>query len=95
MLNRCGITRLKDTSKLVVSNDNIEVYHFCRVPFGLTCSPFLVGATLKYHLWKEGTPLALNIMSNIYVDYVLLGANSSEQAFEIYQGAKAQTQMNF
>jgi len=80
---------LKDTSKLVVSDDNIEVYRFCRVPFGLTCSPFLLGATLKYHLQREGTPLALKIMSDIYVDNVLLGANSSEQAFEIYQEAKA------
>ena len=51
---------LKDTSKLVVSNDNIKAYCFCRVPFGLTCSPFLLGATLKYHLQKEGTPLTLN-----------------------------------
>jgi len=58
------------------------------VPFGLTCSPFLLGATLKYHLQKEGTPLALNIMNNIYVDNVLLGANSSEHAFEMYREAK-------
>ena len=50
--------------------------------------PFLLGATLKYHLQKEGTPLALNIMNNIYVDNVLLGANSSEHAFEMYQEAK-------
>jgi len=80
---------LKDVNKLVVNDDNIEVYHFCRVPFGLTCSPFLLGATLKYHLQKEGTPLALNIMSNIYVDNVLLGAKDSKQAFEIYLEAKA------
>ena len=76
-------------NKLVVDDDNMEVYHFCRVPFGLTCSLFLLGATLKYHLQKEGTPLALNIMSNIYVDNVLLGAKSSKQAFEIYLEAKA------
>ena len=72
---------LKDTSKLVVRNDYIEAYCFCRVPFGLTCSPFLLGATLKYHLQKEGTLLALNIMNNIYLGNVLLGANSSKQAF--------------
>ena len=90
--DECDVTRflwLKDVNKLVVNDDNIEVYHFCRVPFGLTCSPFLLGATLKYHLQKEGTPLALNIMSNIYVDNVLLGAKDSKQAFEIYLEAKA------
>ena len=58
------------------------------MPFGLTCSPFLLGATLKYHLQKERTPLALNIMSNIYVDKVLIGAKSSKQTFDIYQEAK-------
>jgi len=72
-----------------VDNDNVCVYRFCRVPFGLTCSPFLLGATLKYHLQQEGTPLALNIMNNIYVDNVLVGAESSKQAYMIYQEAKA------
>jgi len=80
---------LKDVNKLVVDDDNIEMYRFCRVPFGLFCSSFLLGATLKYYLQKEGTPLALNIMSNINVDNVLLGAKSSKQAFEIYLEAKA------
>jgi len=71
-----------------VDNDNVRVYRFCRVPFGLTCNPFLLAATLKYHLQKEGTPLALNIMDNIYVDNVLVGAESSKQAFLVYQEPK-------
>ena len=80
--------RLKNLDK-PVENDNVSVYRFCRVPFGLTCSPFLLAATLKYHLQKEDIPLALNIMDNIYVDNVLVGAESSKQAFLVYQEAKA------
>ena len=78
---------LKDITKADVSDDNIIIYCFCRAPFGLICSPFLLGATLKFHLQKEGTPLALSIMNNIY-DNVLIGADNSEEAYSIYQKAK-------
>jgi len=56
---------LKDISKSNMSDDNITAYQFCRVPFGLICSPFLLSATLGHHLLKESTPFALNIMHNI------------------------------
>ena len=59
---------------------NVLVYHFCRVPFGLVCSPFLLGATLKFYLQKENTPLALNILKNKYVNNVLMGAGSVEES---------------
>ena len=79
---------LRDVSETDVSKDNLIVYRFCRVPFGLVCSPFLLGATLKFHLQKEGTPLSLNIMDNIYVDNVLIGADNVEEACSIYHEAK-------
>ena len=50
---------LKGIIKPVV-NDNLIVYHFCRVPYSLTCSPLLLVATLKYRLQKEVTALAVN-----------------------------------
>ena len=80
---------MKNTNKPVVNDDNLIVYCFCRVPFRLTCSPFLLGTTLKYHLQKEGTPLAVNMMNNICVDNVLIKAESAEQAVHAYQEAKA------
>ena len=52
------------------------IFRFCRVPFGLICSPFLLVATIKFHLQREGTPLALHILHNIYVDNVLIGVDS-------------------
>ena len=47
---------------------------------GLICSPFLLQATLKFHLQQEGTPLALNILNNMYVDNLLIGADTVEEA---------------
>ena len=75
---------LKNITKADVSDDNTNIYCLCRVPFGLICSPFLLGVTLKF---QEGTPLALSVMNNIY-DNVLIGADNSEEAYNIYQKAK-------
>ena len=79
---------LRDIHSATMSESNLVVYRFCRVPFGLICSPFLLGATLKFHLQDEGTPLALNILNNMYVDNVLMGTDSVEEAYCIYQKAK-------
>jgi len=70
---------------LMVNDSNLVAYRFCRVPFGLTCSPFLLGATLKFHLLNDCTPLALN---NMYVDNLLIGTDSVEGACCIFQEAK-------
>ncbi|MCP4458960.1 MAG: hypothetical protein GY816_13210 [Cytophagales bacterium] len=79
---------LKDPSKPDVHN-NIETFRFCRVPFGVISSPFLLAATIKYHLLKTGTPDALQILSNIYVDNVLIGKSTAEEAYKFYQTAKS------
>ena len=78
---------LKDTTKLEV-DDNIMVYRFCRVSFGLICNPFLLAATIKYHLQKEESTLALQILNNIYVDNLLIGVNSVSEASKVYHEAK-------
>ena len=59
------------------------------MPFGLICSPFLLAVTIKFHLQKEGTPLALHILKNIYVDNVLIGIDSSTEIRDVYEEAKS------
>jgi len=56
------------------------MYQFCCVPFGIVCSPFLLGGEIKFHLREVGTPVASTISDNIYVDNVSLGANSVKEA---------------
>ena len=71
-----------------VTESYLDTYQFCRVPFGVVYSPFLLGGTIKFHLRKIGTPVALEINDNIYIDNVSLGANSVEEAHKIYLKSK-------
>ena len=40
---------LKD-SKNVTNEENLEVFQFCRVPFSVVSSPFLLGANIAHYL---------------------------------------------
>lgn len=79
---------LKDVSKLD-TEDKLITYRFCRVPFGLICSSFLLSATIKFHLQREGTPLVLHILRYIYVDNVMMGINSISEIYGVYKEAKS------
>lgn len=50
----------------------VEIYRFKRVTFGLICCPFLLAATIKEHLKREGTQLAIMMEKNLYVDNIFL-----------------------
>lgn len=68
--------------------NNIETYRFCRVAFGLTCSPFLLAAVLLFHLKQQKSKLATEIIPNLYVDNVLLVASSTEEGKNKCEEAK-------
>ena len=55
----------RDLTKLDVVNGNFDVYRFCRVPFGIICSPFLLAGTIKYHLRQINTSIDMQISDNI------------------------------
>jgi hypothetical protein len=60
-----------------------KVYRHTRVVFGVTSSPYLLGATLHHHLQKmskKDTPTAELILKSMYVDNVLLSLDSLQQA---------------
>ena len=78
----------KDLTNLHVTDRNLDVYRFCRVPFGIISSPFLLAGTIKYHLKSIGTSVASQISDNIYVDNVVLGADFVQDAYEMYLESK-------
>jgi len=53
------------------------------------CSPFLLEATLQYHLMQEGSDISKLICGNIYVDNASVGGDSVQEACCIYKEAKA------
>ena len=79
---------LKDYTQAQVDSDNIQEYRFCRAPFGVISSPFLLGATIDNHLDLYGNELAKKLKDDIYVDNLITGANRVEGAVDLYYGAK-------
>lgn len=70
-------------------NDNLEIFRFTRVPFGVVSSPFLLAATVRKHLLDDGLKMAKEIISNLYVDNVMLTAESSKRAIQKYRETKS------
>ena len=78
---------LKDKDKLGVEN-NIQLYRFCRVPFGIISSPFLLAATIDHHLKNCNSDVSERIRQNIYVDNVITGTQSYQEAVHLYNVSK-------
>ncbi|XP_037778187.1 uncharacterized protein LOC119574962 [Penaeus monodon] len=69
--------------------DSIRIMRFVRVPFGNTCSPFLLNATIKYHLQSfPNTEVIEELKENLYVDDWLSGADSAEEASDKFKEAQ-------
>uniref|UniRef100_A0A914GX00 CCHC-type domain-containing protein n=1 Tax=Globodera rostochiensis TaxID=31243 RepID=A0A914GX00_GLORO len=74
-----------------LSADNLLIFRFTRVAFGLTCSPFLLAATIRHHLARSPSPLSQEIAPNIYVDNLFLSASTPSEG----QGKTADTMALF
>jgi len=79
---------LKDPTVAYIEN-NVHMYRFCRVPFGVISSPFLLAATISYHLQQNENQLAEVLKRDIYVDNVITGVNTVEEAKALYNEAKS------
>ncbi|XP_037502613.1 uncharacterized protein LOC119377081 [Rhipicephalus sanguineus] len=68
----------------------IVEWRMTRVPFGASSSPFLLAATLQHHfdMWKKTEPvLATRLQKAFYVDDLVIGASTDEEALELYRAA--------
>ncbi|XP_052771144.1 uncharacterized protein LOC128210829 [Mya arenaria] len=68
---------------------NIEEFRFRRVPFGVISSPFLLGATIEHHLDTYGSALANQLKEDIYMDNIITGTDTKEEAVCLYKSAKS------
>ena len=76
-----------------ISKEKPEVvtFRFTRVVFGVSSSPFLLNATIRYHLEAhlENHPFIVErLLKSFYVDDVITGASTEDEAFSLYQMAK-------
>ena len=77
-------------------NLDIVVYRFCGVVFGLNASPFLLNATLRYHIeqFSDSDPAFVQkLKEGFYVDDFVSGGKSTDEVIDIYE--KAKTRMAF
>ncbi|KAL6739972.1 hypothetical protein Aduo_013366 [Ancylostoma duodenale] len=80
---------LRDPS-LPPSPQNLRIFRFTMVPFGITASPFLLAASILYYLDRDpASSLKKEIKQNTYVDNVLLSANTPEEAVAKYRESKS------
>ena len=79
----------KDASTPEKVRGNLQTYRFCRVPFGIISSPFLLQATIAHHLASRDTPAARMLTDNIYVDNALLNVHSVSEGLDLYTDAKS------
>lgn len=68
--------------------DNVLHLRFCRVPFGVISSPFLLNATIRVHLLKSNSGLMKQIAEDIYVDNIVTGTQTISGALSLYKEAK-------
>ena len=72
------------------TKDNLVIWRFLRVPFGLSCSPFLLAATVAHHLKTDGTTGAELVAQNdVYVDNYYGRAETLEEAYDHFVQARA------
>ena len=72
-------------------NPKIITLRFTRLVFGLTCSPYILNATLRHHLnsTMSSDPTFLeNVILSIYVDDFASSYPTEEECFTMYQKLK-------
>ena len=67
------------------------IYRFTRVVFEVASSPFLLNATVKYHLERylnSNESTVKHLLRSTYVDDIISVAPSDDEAFALYAKAK-------
>ena len=68
----------------VDENSPFVTYRFRVVLFGATCSPFMLYATLTFHLTQNLTEVSQDILRNLYVDNIVSGCISEQVMIDYF-----------
>ena len=72
------------------SDEGLRHMRFVRLPFGNTASPWLLNATIKYHLnLYQSNDVIKSLQNDMFVDNWLSGAETIDEAYERYCSAKS------
>ena len=72
-------------------NPKIIPLRFTRVVFGVSSSPFLLNATVKYHIEqyeKDNPSFVETLLNSIYVDDLVSGGQNVETTLKLYEDSK-------
>jgi len=75
--------RDKDVCRFIWYDEagNQTIFRFRVVTFGIVSSPFLLGATIRYHLQQQPqNKIIQEMLENFYVDNLLQGASNTNEA---------------
>lgn len=78
---------VKDLKK-DLTEDNLIHLRFCRVPFGVLASPFLLTATIRFHMSRTDKTLLSEVADKCYVDNLVTSVDSTESAEGLYTRTK-------
>ncbi|PIC30147.1 hypothetical protein B9Z55_021490 [Caenorhabditis nigoni] len=78
---------LKDWRKGAVQG-NFVTYRFQRIPFGMSCSPFLLAASILTYMERYPAEINKRIEENLYVDNLLFLTNKEEELPDLYKDSK-------
>ncbi|KAK6014295.1 hypothetical protein OSTOST_20346 [Ostertagia ostertagi] len=70
---------------------NIRILRFCRLPFGINASPFLLGISIQYGIEQQkqqDDTIVHRLVENLYVDNVLMIDHSTQSLLHTYHVCK-------
>nr|CAD2205279.1 unnamed protein product [Meloidogyne enterolobii] len=72
---------VKDVKKPASSqnDEDLKIFRYARVTFGVNCSPSILGMTVDYHLAKYDSSTAEKLKKAGYVDNFLIGAEEKSE----------------
>lgn len=71
------------------ANSSFVTFRFKVVLFGATCSPFMLSATLTYHLMQSNTSVSQDLLRNLYVDNVVSGCQTETESLDYFMSSRS------